>query len=395
MNNVEKRLYEMGKSYKEMNAPVVDYPEISPKRRHRGIQWAAVILLIFSIYHYDTFAYYAQKLIGYEEVASTSLQELFNEGYGQPIGKSVTFDTGETIWLDEVMTDDNNTILFARIINQNKLNMPSTNIKTNIPFFNPSGSSSGYMDEKTGTIYWVIYLESPRLFEKRYDIAFTLDSGETQHISYSLNRLSSTGKSRMIAVNQTIEGSGTLIKVTKLTLSPTSSRIHGVIESAFIDKLDMELLYDDKKADHLSKGIHGAGSGKATFEIDFEPLREGTESISILIENIWSLGDEEHTISLGIQDHDIENHQLTIIDSGVRNNQAYVRIKTLEGILLKDVSINGKHQLIKTIHKDYLKTEDGLYEERTLTFDTAELPESLTFAGMIYPHRVDQIILIE
>ncbi|NMA67938.1 MAG: DUF4179 domain-containing protein, partial [Desulfitobacterium sp.] len=76
------------------------------------------ILIIFALLigtNYNAIASYGKQLFGYEEVMSGPLRELNNQGKGQLIGKSHTFENGITLTVDYVMLDENQLLLFYTV----------------------------------------------------------------------------------------------------------------------------------------------------------------------------------------------------------------------------------------------------------------------------------------
>ena len=100
------------------------------RKKNRMPKWFAVAaaLLCLSIvsYHYNAFAYYGKKLLGYDEILSGTLAQLNEEGSGQSIDQKVMLANGTELFLDGIMTDENQLILYYTLTNSKGLRKKSS-----------------------------------------------------------------------------------------------------------------------------------------------------------------------------------------------------------------------------------------------------------------------------
>ncbi|WHT48880.1 DUF4179 domain-containing protein [Sporosarcina thermotolerans] len=97
MNEIEKRLAEEKERLESVTTPVELEGRLRqaldgvPVKKRRKPMWllAAVALLFFSLvsYNYNGLAFYGKKIMGFDELMSSTLAELNEEGMGQLIGK--------------------------------------------------------------------------------------------------------------------------------------------------------------------------------------------------------------------------------------------------------------------------------------------------------------------
>ncbi len=125
MDNIERLLTESKEELNSLKIPediehrLRDALDNIPNKKRRfnikGKVAALIIAVLIIGYNADTLAYYAKKLIGYDNVMDGTLQELNELGKGQSINKSYTFKNGVKVTLDGIMLDDNKLIAFYAI----------------------------------------------------------------------------------------------------------------------------------------------------------------------------------------------------------------------------------------------------------------------------------------
>ncbi len=140
LNKIEQQL-EQGK---EQLASVVTPEELenrlkkaldkTPTKRRKSRIWimaaALAFLTLFVGYHYNAVAYYGKKLIGFDEVMTGTLQDLNDQGMGQVIdqstdlaeGNRLSLAEGNRLYVDGIMADENQLILYYTIKNSDGVN---------------------------------------------------------------------------------------------------------------------------------------------------------------------------------------------------------------------------------------------------------------------------------
>lgn len=110
------------KAPEELNERLRVALEQTPQRRKTKIpKWiavaAAIMILSFVSYNYNAFAYYGKKLLGYDELMTETLAQLNEKGSGQSIEKKVILSDGTELYLDGLLTDENQSILYYTVKN--------------------------------------------------------------------------------------------------------------------------------------------------------------------------------------------------------------------------------------------------------------------------------------
>jgi hypothetical protein len=363
------------------------------KKSIRGKATAMLIIVLLLGYNMDTLAYYGKQLVGYENVMDGNLSELNKLEKGQIIDKSFTFSNGVKATLDGLMLDDNKMIVFYSIYDPKgdvmDLNIMGASI---VGSFNSEyvGNGQGMADESLEKVNWVMSYDSPKFYDKKMKIQFTLDN-EHGEIPFELDRNKAMGHSLKIAINQRIELDERHIIIKSLMASPTSTVVEGQIQNILElgmdyikeerfrpENISIELIADDTvieiRETNMSTNLNGIH-----FNATYGALPEEIKNIELKLLSFSGDHDTEELVEL-IKG---ESKKIKVLDQDIsidnvyeEDGKTYITITTEESLILSRVYLNidgERKDLIKTLPDKLDKKEDELggiiSSKRTLEFE--------------------------
>lgn len=395
----------------------------SPSKSMR--KWAirvAALLIAFLLvgYNFDTLAFYAKKLVGYDGVMSNTLKQLNELGKGQIIGESHTFKNGVKVTLDGVMMDDNQLLIFYTIKapngDLNKIDTITTQMKGALGrYYEKSGQ--GEINEEKNEIKWISSFDAPYFFEKK--IKWCIDmvvekEREIIEIDFTLDRNKAMGHSLKKELNKQVEIDGTKIRFQSITASPTTTIINGKIQNILElvkdhisgerirpDALDAKLIANGKEVAEQGSGMSTDRKG-ITFQKKYDALPADLEKLEIQIVRFVADCDVNEEFKI-VKDGDKQS--IKVLDQTIEINkvweskgETYVTITTEENVLLSKVYLllDGKKvELEETVTDKHEKMEDGtINHTRTLRFNSAGKDLKLDIIRIKYAKNCNQIIEI-
>lgn len=415
-DNIEKRLKDEKQKIDEQIAP----PELegrlrtalfSQKKQRRlrsPFIWktiaAILVITMLTSYHYQAFAYYGKKILGFDGIVSDTLQDLNEAGLGQIIDQSFQLKEGITMKLNGLITDENRMILYYTISSANgNLDEPEldytpskiTGLFTNSMFESGSGKINKANTEIKGTFSF----EPPSPFAKKLTLHFhsinkqiTFDYDPSKAMEATINQ----------KVNQAVAIDGGEIQFQTITASPTLTTIKGSTDVKEITQVtqpfeQISLIANGELVE--PKGNEYSSSfNKTNFELDFDALPKDLQSLQIKVDQYLGYEEVKEKIQLNKGETvEIAGHELTIHDINVSNGQTKVVIATDESVTLDEVSIGDESQkspLEKVEDQKLTKQQDQIIEERTLIFESTSLPKYLYIEGVHFMKPYNEIINI-
>ncbi|MGF7186927.1 hypothetical protein GGQ84_003066 [Desulfitispora alkaliphila] len=420
MGNVEKRLKEEKKRLDAITAPEEMEARLrtalnkkSNKRPNSFVStWkvtAAVALFCIMIvgYNYNAFAYYGNKLLGFDTIISGTLQELNEEGMGQIIDKKVSLADGTELTINGIMTDANQTIMYYTLSNPNGF---EDEVWTFRPiritgFLTKANWNSGVSKlDDTGTeIKGTKTFDSVSPFAKKLTLHYTEphtghSNIETIAFPYNPNKAMQTQIKQ--SIRKTVAVDKGKIRFNTITATPTSTVIEGNLNVDNFDRLSLGLHGIRLVANGDPVDTTGSGhSGRGDFEIRYDALPEQVNSLELIVEEYIGYKKLDEKIALATMDEKpfvLGGKELWVKDVSTTTRGVEITFATESNVLLDGVSIESKSEqtsLRTTVdHKETKLKAGGFIRERTMLFDTKVEPEYLLIEGIHYMKPYNKII---
>lgn len=403
MNRIEKMLKNKKKDIDIIEAPdaleerlrsaLGDKEMTKTRRSITGKIIAACLVLFLMGYHFDTLAFYGNKLMGYNDVMNGTLKELNELGKGQVIDKSHTFKNGLSITLDGIMIDETQLLAFYTI------KAPKGNVDESLPtvtlrgFLGEHMPQSGYgkMDDTKTMMNNIHSFEPPRVLEKTLHMNFRFSQNgrvEEEEITFTVDRQKAMGHTLKANIHKSIKVEQETIDLDAILASPTRTVIKGSIQNILElardeinnerirpNTLELKLIANDKELQPQSSGMSTNMKG-ITFHHEYDALPENLKSLQLKLTRFSADHDVNKEIELtkGIKEQRINVHgQDLMIDKVYEmNGNTYITITTEEGTVLTKVYLladDKRLELNKTSEDQYEKRKDGqILHRRTLEF---------------------------
>ncbi|MCC5911906.1 MAG: DUF4179 domain-containing protein [Clostridiaceae bacterium] len=430
MINIEKMLQEKKKDYDNIEAPEEMEERLrgalrdqKPKVRLRWnsrVLAAVLIMFIFVGYHFDTFAYYSKRIVGYDGVMSDSLKDLNQLGSGQEINKSYTFKNGVEMKLDAIIVDDNQMIAFYRIKDPNKImgqHSPSVEFKGFLRSYRMRSGMGEYVeDDYQDEMIYMANFETPGIWERRLDFSFSLRGDsfyEEGTIPFTLNRNKAMGHSIKQKLNHKVVVENIEVYFNRIVATPTQTLIEGSMGNRVellrqemegsqkrISNIDVRLLADGKEIASQGWGISTSMKG-ITFDAIFEPLPLDVEKLEIQLLGLSIM--QRPNLIIDITNNTLpqsikfDNQEIKIENVEVINGNTHITVETEESMLLLDVALSGKDEKLRfreTSPLDYDKKLDGtITYSRVIIFEGEGEDLQLTIGTIVYTAELEDVIL--
>lgn len=412
----EKKRLETVKAPRELEGRLKKALDQTPKRSKTSMpKWitAAVALLFLSLalYQYDALAYYSKKILGFDELMSSTLIQLNEAGSGQSIEQKVTLPDGSEFLLNGLVTDENQLILYYTVSNLEGL-------KNNVHFFNltgflteavPTSGTYSTNDENT-EMKGIQSFESVNPFAKKLTLQLWVENGVQQMddvaLEFSYNPNTSLQTQLKQSIKKSVEVDQGTIWFNSIISTPTRTTIKGKLKVDNFDRYTGAI--DGIKL--IADGVPIEGTGASTksgfngskLEVYFDALPEQISDLKLVVDTFvghatvnknFSLTDLDVSYEL-IPEKELCIRKVEQTDDGVQ-----LTIATAEDVMLEGVSVQVNDQsipLITTLRQDYVEDENGKnYKERVLLFDADELPEVMHIEGIHYKKSYEESITIK
>lgn len=391
-----------------------------PAKRIR-LRVAAVLIaiLLLGCWQLDTLAYYGKRLIGYDRLMNSTLQELNKDGNGQDIGKSYTYKNGTVLRLDGIMLDENQLLVFFTIKN------PNGDLEKDYPpqllavkgfwrQYNMRSATAEISDDKTEATCMAEF--SPPLFIERtldFQVLFNNSKvSETSKINFVLDRSKAMGHVLKKTINRTVAADSRKIHFDSVLASPTRTVIKGSLESIGQlawdqlsgqrmrpNGLSIRLLADGKELAPQSSGMSTDMKG-ITFHFDFDALPGALKQLQLQLISLdadFDVG-QQFELQKGSSNKPVKilGKEISIGNVYESDNDTYVTITSRDDIVLTRVHLIADGNSIKlknTISDKYDKTSDGtILHTRTLHFPGTGKQLKLDVQRMSYEKEYNELI---
>ncbi|WP_153730972.1 DUF4179 domain-containing protein [Sporosarcina obsidiansis] len=416
MTELERQLVEEKKRLDEVTAPeelegrLRAALEKMPKRKKsRMPHWvsvtAALLVLSLVAYQYNAFAYYGKKLLGFEEIMSTTLAELNESGNGQTIDKKVLLADGSELTVDGILTDENQFVLYYTLSNPKGLKedisfMELTGLFTHS--FSRSGTSTTNEEGTELKGMWTFEPVSP--FAKKLTLEFhDSTSQDWVEVTFPYNPSAAMRTELKQSIKKSVQVDQGSIRFNSITATPSQTTIKGKLKVDNFDRIPLgfygvKLLANGMPYEQISGGVTSAINGNV-FTIDYDALPKDLDSLAIAVDTFVGYKQVDETIFLHSRKEtsaDLEGEEVIIRKMEVTSEGLEITVVTEENILLDGVAVqvnDYKVPLQTTLKQEYVSTESGKEnKERVLLFDTEQLPDAILIKGLHYEKKYHEVI---
>lgn len=411
LNKIEQQL-EQGK---EQLASVVTPEELenrlkkaldkTPTKRRKSRIWimaaALAFLTLFVGYHYNAVAYYGKKLIGFDEVMTGTLQDLNDQGMGQVIDQSTDLAEGNRLYVDGIMADENQLILYYTIKNSDGVNGQNLPYSLSLSGFltnSQAVAGTASLDDTQTELKGIQTFEPVSAFSKSLTLHFfyNLASGGQieRSITFPYNPNEAFHTRMKQSLKKTIKVDKGKVKFTSIIATPTMTTIKGTLKVENFDRVPHALSGIELKAN--SQLLEQLGSGSTSslkgteFELHYDPLPDQLDSLQLIMKEFVGykiLNEKVSLTNIGEGPIEFGGEKLYIKHIDVKNC-IEVTIATTEDVMLDGVSIgNGEEvtPLETTVNQKESKQANGeILKERTLVFETRTQPDYIIIEGLHY-----------
>lgn len=390
-----------------------------PKRR-RPSRWTAAaiamaILLSTVGYHYEAFAYYGQRLLGFDEVMSDTLKDLNAAGLGQTVARHTVLQDGTIFTVNGVMADANELILYYTLRHPDGISeqmQQGFRLSRLTGFLTDSLGRRGVsaMNEEQTEMVGSMGFDAVSPFAKKLTLHYAEPAEGNVTVDGSLSFPYHPSKALQTQIKQSIQKKVTVDqgKVTfgSITATPLSTVVKGTWH---VDNLSrVQLPFDDIALIANGKPVLLEGSGYSstirgrTFELRYGPLPEPLVSLKLVVRSFPGYAKVEVKADVSrerpAEPIDIGGKLLWIRDTVVTEEGTAITIATDPDVLLDGVSLetsDGAAELRTTVRQMEIEGEDGrTLKERTLLFDSTGEPAYMRIEGMHYRKSYDKHIEI-
>lgn len=390
-----------------------------PKRR-KASRWtvaAAVFFMLVSAagYHHEAFAYYGQRILGFDEVMTGKLKDLNAAGLGQAVDQHTTLQDGTKFIISGVMADANQIILYYALRNPDGIGEQTQQyfrLSRITGFLTNSYADWGMstMNDEQTELVGTLSFESVSPFAKNLTLHYSEQMEDNRVIDGSLSFPYHPSEAIQTQIKQPIKKKVTVDRGTitfdSITATPLSAVIKGTWKVDHLDRVpspfgDIDLIANGKPVLLEGSGYSHSLKGR-TFELRYDALPEELESLQLVVRafNGYEKLDEKINLthSSAAEPVWMNGKELWISNVKLTGEGAEITIMTEDDVLLDGVSLEtteGIAELRTTIGQTETKLEDGrILKERTLLFNSTGQPEYLLIQGIHYKKRYDKVVEI-
>lgn len=407
MNDIERILKEKRDEIGQVEVPAELEERLSKalegktrKRFYmRSISRIAAVMAVFILigYNFDTMAFYAKRLVGYKKVMNDTISQLNENGWTQPIEKSIAFENGVSIDLDGIMLDENRIILFFKMKSEGgniDEMMPRMELEGMMGSCHESVSSMSTNEEETEMTVSKSF-GPPYFFEKtmKLKIEFLENGGfETGEIEFKIDREKAMGHSIKKDVDEKFEieldgvenieiGIGSIFATPTKTVVSGNMRTlpsDGSVKIESIRTPDIDLSADGDSVSCMGGSASSGGDCVYEFEYDYDAIVGNPKMLEFKVNEIEyeQRVDKRIDISGGY-----EGKKLEILGEEVWIDRIYqeegltlIEFSMQDRIALSNMYVEAGGEKITDsgMLADWDKSEDGGINVATVEFETLE-----------------------
>lgn len=389
-------------------------------KRGRASRWmvAAMVLamLVSAVgYNYEAFAYYGQRILGFDEVMTGTLKDLNAAGLGQTVDRHAILQDGTEFIVSGVMADANQIILYYAFRNPDGIDEQTQQyfrLTRLTGFLTNSYANWGTttMNDEQTELVGSLSFESVSPFAKKLTLHYSEQKEDNSVVDGSLSFPYHPNKAIQTQIRQSIKETvavdhGT-ITFGSITATPLSTVIKGIWNVDNLDRVrspfdEIDLIANGKPVLLEGSGFSHSRKGR-TFELRYDALPEELESLQLVVREFPGYKKLAEKVGLTLvspmEPISLAGKELWIRNVKPTGEGAEITLVTDDDVLLDGVSLEtteGRTELRMTIGQTETKWEDGrILKERTLLFDSTGKPEYLRIQGIHYRKMYDKVVEI-
>lgn len=389
-------------------------------KRSRASKWtvAAMVLsmLVSAVgYNHDAFAYYGQRIFGFDEVMTGKLKELNTAGRGQTVDRSASLQDGTDFIVSGVMADANQIILYYALRNPDGIDKQTQQyiqLSRLTGFLTNSYASWGTtkMNDEQTELVGSLSFESVSPFAKKLTLHYSERKEDNSVIDGSLSFPYHPNEAIETQIQQSIKekvavDQGT-ITFGSITATPLSTVIKGTWNVDNPDRVrlpfgDIDLIVNGKPLSIEGSGFSHSMKGR-TFELRYGALPENLESLQLVVREFPGYRKLAEKVDLTLvspkEPIALAGKELWVKSVKPTEEGTEIILMTDDDVLLDGVSLEttkGTADLRTTIGQTETKSENGrILKERTLLFASTGKPQYLLIQGMHYRKTYDKVVEI-
>lgn len=380
-----------------------------------AIAVAAATLLSVGGYHYEAFAYYSQRILGFDDVMTDSLKGLNEAGFGQTVDQHTALGDGTELVVSGVMADANDLILYYALRNPDGISEQTqqffqisrlTGFLTDV--YAEQGTTT--INEAQTELIGSIRFGSVNAFAKKLTLHYSEQTKDNRLLEGTLTFPYHPNKAVQTQIRQPIKKKVSVdqgsITFRSITATPLSTVIKGTWNVDQLDRVSLpfdgvELVANGEPVPLEGSGFSHSAKGK-TFELRYQVLPADLKSLYLNVHEFPGYEKLEEKVSLKggetLEPVSLAGKELWIKQVDQKKDGTRITIVTDGDILLDGVTLEtaeGTADLQTTVGQKETGQPDGrVLKERTLLFDTNGQPEVLRIEGIHYRKLYDKTVEI-
>jgi hypothetical protein len=379
---------------------------------------AAVALAILAStigYNYEAFAFYGQRILGFDEVMTTTLKELNAAGLGQTVDRHEILHDGTELIVNGVMADANQTIIYYTLRNPDGVGEHTEQffrLSRLTGFWRNSHADWGTttMNDERTELVGAMSFEAVSPFAKKLTLHYSEQTDDNHVIEGSLTFPYHPSEAIQTQIKQSIRKKVSVDQGTITFGSITATPLSTVIKGTWnVDDLErnrlpfegIELIANGKPVLMEGSGFEHSLKGRR-FELRYDALPKELESLQLVVREYPGYMKLDEKLNLALvspkEPISLADKKLWIREVRTTNEGAEITLATDDDVLLDGVSLEtteGITELRTTVRQTMMKREDGrILKERTLLFDSTGHPKYLRIQGVHSNKTYDKVVEI-
>ena len=387
MNELEKKQEEI----RNLQAP----PQLEErlrkalKQKKRKKRWpgilvaaAAALLLIAFTVNYHAFAYYGKKIFGYENLMSSSLQALNEEGQIYEVNKSITFKDGTTLQIEGILSDTNRFVVYYKI---EPTAWDQLHMYRFTGFSTDSQASSGVYDPDNHVGQATFEAVSPFAKELTLELRYK-DQDYSLTIPYDADKAMPTTLKK--SIRQKIDFDFGSLNFKKIIATNASTVVTATLDFDTDRNINAETMGIQLLADGIEVPIIQGGNSRSLFgpydvELLYDVIPAGTEKLEIVLDTFNGYEKVNQQIPIEVNRYQVGDKWIEI--QSIEQDEKETRIT-----IASDFQVLFDEVILQTVNGAIPLQTTGDFNDRsekwirTLYFPSADEAQSLEIGGLYY-----------
>ncbi|WP_018883757.1 DUF4179 domain-containing protein [Paenibacillus massiliensis] len=393
------------------------------RRRSKASRWAiavAIAAIVISVggYNYEAFAYYGQRILGFDAVMTGTLKKVNAAGMGQTVDQHVVLQDGTELVVSGLMADANQLILYYSLRNPDgiaKHTQDSFRLSQLTGFLTDSymGWGTTTINDEQTELIGLASFDPVNGFAKQLTLHYA-EQTDDQHtrmgsLTFPYHPKQAIQTQVQQAIKTRIAVDQGAITFGSITATPLSTVVKGTWNVKELDRVrqpfeGIELLANGKPVSMEGSGVSNSVRGR-TFELRYDTLPKDLETLQLVVRTFsgYERTDAEVNLTHGSQTDvqadrpiSVGSKELWIKQVKTTDEGTEITLATEDDVLLNGVTLEtmeGMTELRTTIGQTEAKGKDGeVLKERTLLFDTSGQSKTLHIEGIHYRKTYDKTV---